>query len=181
MSQSEPTLAVPVSADDHIQGNAAVVTLVEYGDYQCPACAMAYPVVKHIQRHYAGNIRFVFRNFPMAQAHPLAGAAAELAEGAALLDRFWDMHDWLFDNQDDWAADGTPGLQQGLRALSIDEERMARVLRDNDVDARVQRDFLGGVRSGVNGTPGFFVNGDRYDGDLESLARTIGRLIARDG
>lgn len=178
----ESRLAVPVSAHDHAQGDAsAAVTLVEYGDFQCPACAMAYPVVKQIQRRYAGNLRFVFRNFPLVQAHPFARLAAELAEAVATLGRYWEMHDWLYENQQNWAPYGAAGLQVALGDLGIDEAAIAQAARSTDVDARIRADFMGGVRSGVNGTPSFYVNGYMQQGDFASLARTIGATIARRG
>jgi protein-disulfide isomerase len=180
MNGDESMLAVQVSANDHAQGDTtALVTLVEYGDYQCPACAMAYPVVKQIQRRYAGNLRFVFRNFPMSQVHPFARWAAEVAEGAATLDRFWPMHDWLYENQDSWAASGPEGLQEGLRELGIEEAAIAQAIREPDIDARIRNDFMGGARSGVNGTPSFFINGQLHQNDFGSLARAIGNVIAK--
>lgn len=112
MTLDDAALAVPVSAHDHIQGNPhAVVTLVEYGDFQCPACAMAYPRVKQLQHRHAGNLRLVFRHFPLNQAHPYAQLAAELAEAAAIEGQFWPMHDWLYEHQDDWAPKGGAGLE----------------------------------------------------------------------
>lgn len=178
MSYDESVLAVAVSADDHAQGDrSALVTLVEYGDYQCPACGQAYPLVKQIQRHYAGNVCFVFRNFPLSQAHPLAQPAAEMAEASARLGEFWAVHDWLYENQGTWTAFGAAGLVDGLRELGIDESSVTALVPE--ADARIRHDFAGGVRSGVNGTPSFFVNGRLYQGDFGSLARTIGSVIAR--
>jgi len=180
MILDEATLAVPVSSHDHVQGNAhAVVTLVEYGDFQCPACGAAYPLVKQLQHRYAGNLRFVFRHFPLSQAHPCAQMAAELAEAAAVEGRFWAMHDWLYENQDDWAPRGSAGLEAGVRALELDEQALAATLRNPDIDAHIRRDFMGGVRSGVNGTPSFYVNGYLYQGDFDTLVHSIGRAIAR--
>jgi len=180
MLHEDSILAAPVSARDHIQGNAhAVVTLVEYGDFQCPACGGAYPLVKQIQHRYAGNLRFVFRHFPLSQVHPYAQLAAELAEAAAVEGRFWAMHDWLYENQTAWAPYGAPGLEAGVRALGLDEATIAATLRNPDIDARIRGDFMGGVRSGVNGTPSFYVNGYLYQGDFDSLVHAIGRVIAR--
>lgn len=180
MLHEDSILAVPVTAHDHVQGNAhAVVTLVEYGDFQCPACGAAYPLVKQLQHRYAGNLRFVFRHFPLSQAHPYAQMAAELAEAAAVEGRFWAMHDWLYDNQDDWAPRGSIGLEAGVRALELDEQALAATLRNPDIDAHIRRDFMGGVRSGVNGTPSFYVDGYLYQGDFDTLVHSIGRVIAR--
>lgn len=180
MLHEDSILAVPVAAHDHLQGNAhAVVTLVEYGDFQCPACGMAYPLVKQLQHRYAGNLRFVFRHFPLSQAHPYAQMAAELAEAAAVEGQFWAMHDWLYENQDDWAPRGGAGLEAGVRALDLDGQALAATLRSPDIDAHIRRDFMGGVRSGVNGTPSFYVDGYLYQGDFDTLVHSIGRVIAR--
>ncbi|TAN03351.1 MAG: DsbA family protein [Rhodanobacteraceae bacterium] len=178
MNATSPELAIPVSAQDHAQGKAgAPVTLLEYGDYQCPACGMAYPTIKRIQHAFGADLRFVFRNFPLSEVHPLARPAAEIAEAAAILHHFWPMHDWLYENQDTWTVYGTEGLEAGLRDLGIDEAAITRTLREHDVGARVRSDFMGGVRSGVNGTPCFFVNGYRHDGDAASLEYAIANLI----
>lgn len=180
MLHEDAILAVPVSTQDHVQGNAdAVVTLVEYGDFQCPACGSAYPLVKQVQHRYAGNLRFVFRHFPLSQAHRYAQLAAELAEAAAVEGRFWAMHDWLYENQAAWAPYGAAGLEAGVRALKLDEATITATLRNPDIDSRIRRDFMGGVRSGVNGTPGFYVNGYLYQGDFDGLLHAIGRVIAR--
>ena len=180
MIREEAALAVPISARDHVQGNAhAVVTLVEYGDFQCPACGMAHPMVQQLQHRYAGNLRFVFRHFPLGQAHPCAQMAAELAEAAAVEGQFWAMHDWLYENQEDWASDGAAGLERGARALGLDEQALAATMRNPVIASHVRQDFMGGVRSGVNGTPGFYVNGYLHQGDFDALTHAIGRLIAR--
>ena len=180
MLSADATLTMPVSAHDHIQGNThAVVTLVEYGDFQCPACGMAYPVVKQIQHRYTGNLRLVFRHFPLSQAHPYARMAAELAEAAAVEGDFWAMHDWLYENQEDWAADGAAGLEAGVQALDLDPASIAATLRRPEIDAHIRRDFMGGVRSGVNGTPSFYVDGHQFQGEFDALVHGIGRLIAR--
>ncbi|MBN8735646.1 MAG: DsbA family protein [Xanthomonadales bacterium] len=174
MHARTPELAIPVSADDHAQGSrSATVTLVEYGDYQCPACGMAYPGIKRLQRGFGKSLRFVFRNFPLTEAHPLARPAAELAEAASLLHQFWPMHDWLYENQDAWTAYGTEGLEAGLRQVGLDESEVAQILRRPGIDARIRADFMGGVRSGVNGTPCFFLDGYRVDGGVADLEYAI--------
>lgn len=180
MSDDSHDLVVPVSAEDHAQGGAgAAVTLVEYGDYQCPACGMAYPLIKGIQRESGSHLRFVFRNFPLTEVHPLAQAAAECAETAALVHQFWDMHDWLYDRQDQWVAYGIHGLEEGLKSVGVDMATVERALNGSSVDERIRADFMGGVRSGVNGTPCFFVNGYRFDGDADALEYAIANLIER--
>jgi len=178
MYGQSPELATPVSAEDHIQGPAsAVVTLVEYGDYQCPACGMAYPEVKRLQREFGTNLRFVFRNFPLTEVHPLARPAAEVAEATSLLHQFWPMHDWLYEHQEEWSAYGGEALEAGLRQVGLDEAKVTQMLRRPGIDARIQADFMGGVRSGVNGTPCFFLDGYRVDGGMEELEYAIPQRI----
>jgi protein-disulfide isomerase len=164
------TLTVPIGQDDHADGPAnAPVTLVEYGDYECPHCGTAYPIVKAVQKRLQGRLRFVFRNMPLSQAHPHAELAAEAAEAAAAQGRFWEMHDALFEHQDDLTPTHILELARGLRLdlARFENDLSARRFRDH-----VKRDFMGGVRSGVNGTPTFFINGERYDGSWDEAALT---------
>ena len=169
-------LKPPVGPHDHIQGaTGALVTLVEYGDYQCPDCGAAYPIVKQLQKRLGDRLRFVFRNFPLAEAHPFATGAAETAEAAALQDKFWPMHDALYEHQD--ALDPASLLQYG-RDLRLDIEKLESALRSTQVIERVQSDFMSGVRSGVNGTPTFFIGEDRFDGDWTNADEFIAVLEA---
>ncbi len=163
----ESTLILPVSEDrDHIQGSAdAPVTLVEYGDYECPYCGEAYPIVKEIQSRMGKQLRFVFRNFPISTAHPHAEIAAEAAEAAAAQDRFWEMHDHLYENQRHLREDD---LRSYARAIELDRDMFDKELAEHAHADRVHEDFMSGVRSGVNGTPTFFINGVRYDDSYES-------------
>jgi protein-disulfide isomerase len=175
---AEARLAVSVEESDHIQGPAtAPVTLVEYGDYECPSCGQAYLIVKKLQRQLGRQLRFVFRNFPLATAHPHAERAAEAAEAAASQGQFWAMHDSLFENQN--ALDDEFLVQYAV-ALGLDESRFGSELAGHVHAARVREDFMGGVRSGVNGTPTFFINGVRHDGpfDLGALLAAIEGEIA---
>ncbi|MDP9268498.1 MAG: DsbA family protein [Acidobacteriota bacterium] len=159
------TLRVPVGADDHVQGPAtAAVTLVEYGDYECPHCGHAYPIVKQLQEEFGDDLRFVFRNFPLANAHPHAQLAAEAAEAAGAQGKFWEMHDWLFENQDDLSSEN---IVAGAEELGLDMKRFVNDSESRKFQEKVKRDFAGGVRSGVNGTPTFFINGVRHDADFE--------------
>jgi protein-disulfide isomerase len=175
---AEARLAVPVGESDHVQGPAtAPVTLVEYGDYECPSCGQAYPVVKELLERLGSRVRLVFRNFPLATAHPHAERAAEAAEAAASQGQFWAMHDTLFENQN--ALDDEHLVQYAV-ALGLDESRFVSELAGHVHAARVREDFMGGVRSGVNGTPTFFINGVRHDGpfDLGALLAAIEAEIA---
>ena len=167
-----------VSDADHAQGHAeAACTLVEYGDYECPHCAHAYPIVKRVQKHFGDRLRFVFRNFPLTQIHYNAEAAAEVAEFAGSEGKFWQIHDLLFENQPRLSFE----LYEELCAeAGLDTTAMKEALDDGSFTARVRSDFTGGVRSGVNGTPTFFINGRRHNGPFEfdSLVRAIGESIA---
>lgn len=158
-------LKVPVSSADHVQGpDGAVVTLLEYGDYECPFCKMAYPVVKRLQKHFGARLRFVFRNFPLRELHPHAQAAAETAEFAAVHGKFWEMHDLLYENQERL---GDALLFELAEDLKLPAEELTQALESGRFTARVRADFGSGVRSGVNGTPTFFINGLRHDGPKE--------------
>lgn len=166
-------LSLPVSDRDHAQGAAgAIVTLVEYGDYECPHCGRAYPIVKEVQRRLGAQLRFVFRNFPLQEIHPHAGHAAEAAEAAGAQGRFWEMHDLIFEHQ---RALDDRHLFDYAAQLGLDEPRFQRDFASHAHAARVREDFLSGVRSGVNGTPTFFINGLRHDGswDLDALGDAL--------
>ena len=173
-TQWEPMLAVPVTEDrDHIQGPAgAEVTLVEYGDYECPYCGAAYPIVKRIQRQMGERLRFVFRNFPITTSHPHAEAAAEAAEAAGAQGRFSEMHDLLYENQRNLTD---PELRSYAESLGLDLEQFDDELARHVHADRVREDFMSGVRSGVNGTPTFFINGMRHDSsfDYETLLGAV--------
>ncbi len=166
-------LSLAVGARDHAQGPAnAPVTLVEYADYECPHCGRAYPIVKNVQHHFSDRLRFVFRNFPITTVHPHAQHAAEAAEAAASQGRFWEMHDALFEHQN--ALDDRH-LGQYADSAGLDRARFDRELKDGTHAHHVREDFMSGVRSGVNGTPTFFINGRRYD-DSWDAATLIGAL-----
>jgi protein-disulfide isomerase len=154
-------LTEPVNETDHVQGEAdSPVTLVEYGDYECPHCGRAHPIIKRVQHRFGKKLRFVFRNFPLKQMHPMAEPAAETAEFAATHGKFWEMHDAIFENQKQLAPELLFELALQLK-LSTEDLRTA--LQDETFAKRVRHDFVAGVRSGVNGTPTFFINGERLD------------------
>jgi protein-disulfide isomerase len=166
-------LKVPVSTADHAQGPAdAPVTLVEYGDYECPHCGHADTIVKALRKRFGNQLRFVFRNFPLREIHPNAEAAAEAAEYAATQHKFWEMHDLIFKNQQDLSDELLSDLAMRLK---LDAQELASALETGEFAERVKTDFSGGVRSGVNGTPTFFINGQRHDADfeLDTLVRAI--------
>jgi protein-disulfide isomerase len=175
-TQWRAELTVPVSEDrDHIQGPAdAAVTLVEYGDYECPYCGAAYPIIKEVQARMGERLRFVFRNFPISTSHPHAEQAAEAAEAAATRGRFWEMHDLLYENQKRLRDEDLRGYAE---KLGLDVESFAKELAEHVHAARVREDFMSGVRSGVNGTPTFYIDGARHDDayDVETLVAALER------
>ena len=171
-------LTQPVSARDHAEGPAdAPLTLVEYGDYQCPYCGAAYPVVKRLQKALGNKLRFVFRNFPVTQAHPYALIAAETAEAAALQGKFWEMHDLLFEKQPHLK---TKHLHSYAEQLGLDMARFTAEMDDHVYLQRVREHQEGGRRSHVRGTPGFFVNGRIQDVSfgLNHLFDAVGAALA---
>jgi protein-disulfide isomerase len=170
-------LKIAVSSNDHIQGNKdAAIELVEYGDYQCPHCGHAYPIVKNIQKKLGDKLKFVFRNFPLAESHPNAVNAAVASEAASLQNKFWEMHDHLFEFQS--RLDDT-SLIKYAGQLKLDVTQFEQDFEKPELIQKVDADFESGVRSGVNGTPSFFINGEKYNDSwdeetflsyLESLA-----------
>ena len=171
-------LILPVSERDHIRGPAtALVSLVEYGDYECPYCGEAYPVVEELQRVLGDRLQFVFRHFPLAQIHPYAQGAAEAAEAAGAQDMFWEMHATLYTHQH--ALDAAHPIAYAI-ALGLDPSSLRHALERRTYETRVREDFLSGVRSGVNGTPTFFIEGVRYDGprDFDTLLAVLAEAAA---
>lgn len=167
------TLKVPVTANDHRQGMAhAKVTLVEYGDYECPYCGLAYWVVKKLQQHFGEDLLLVFRNFPLTTAHPHALGAAVTAEYAGSRGFFWEAHDELYENQDRLGVPLYGAIAQ-RHGLSSDELVVA--MQTDIYLPKIQSDFNGGLRSGVNGTPAFYIDGLRYDGppEVTEMSRAI--------
>ncbi|NMH27425.1 DsbA family protein [Flavobacterium silvaticum] len=159
-------LRKPVDADDHIEGNIhAAIELVEYGDYQCPHCQKAYYIVKRWQREFGDNLKLVFRNFPLENIHPLAKPAAIATEAAARQGKFWEMHDHLFENHDDFSRGK---LVQFAEELGLNVTDFSKDLEDPELSAKVDADFYGGMRSGVNATPTFFVNGEKFEGSWDT-------------
>ena len=165
-----PKLAVPVTPErDHIEGPVtASLTLVEYGDYQCPYCGAAYPEVKKVQKELGSELRFVFRNFPLTNVHEFAMSAAETAEAASAQGKFWPVHDFLYEHQET-LGDPTVALTYAKK-LGLDTQRFEREIAQHVHQKRIKDDFMGGVRSGVNGTPTFYINEIRHDGDAVAKA-----------
>jgi diadenylate cyclase len=184
--QGSVWLDTPVGDRDHVRGAAtAPVTLVEYGDFECPYCGRMYPVVKELRKRAGDRLRVVFRHFPLDSVHPHARRAAEAAEAAAAQGRFWEMHDLLFENQDDLDDEA---LRRYAARLGLDLARFEDDLAERRHAPRVREDRLDGERTGVEGTPTFFINGARYEGslDLEGMLAAVeeaagSAVVARGG
>jgi protein-disulfide isomerase len=160
------SLKPPVSAQDHIQGNPkAKVELVEFGDYQCPHCGHAYPIIKQVQEALGDQLKFVFRNFPLAEIHPQARIAAVATEAANRQGKYWEMHDIIFENQQQLRL---PHLLGYARTLGLNMEQFETDIGDDGLGDIIEEDFESGVRSGVNGTPTFFIDGHKYGGSWEA-------------
>lgn len=166
MSHLQPA----VSSQDHTQGaSSAPLQLVEYGDYQCSYCGQAYPAIKAAQQALGDKLTFVFRNFPLPEAHPNAQKAAVAAEAAAAQGKFWEMHDALYEHQNHLDA---AHLLSYAQELGLDITQFKSDLHKSSVVAKIEADFESGIRSGVNGTPSFFVNGQKYEGSWEGQELT---------
>jgi protein-disulfide isomerase len=165
------SLTLPVAKRDHIQGPIdAPIMLLEYGDYECPYCGAAYPIIKDIQERLGDRLCFAFRNFPLVNSHPHAQHAAEAAEAAGAQGKFWEMHDILFENQE---ALDDEDIVQYATTLGLDANRVISEVLAGTHTARVREDFKSGARGGVNGTPTLFINGVRHEGTPDSLLAAI--------
>jgi protein-disulfide isomerase len=154
----------PVTSADHVIGDdSAAVTIVEYGDYECPFCAAAHAIVKQVLTRHGRTLRFVFRHFPLVEMHPVAEPAAETAEFAGTQGLFWPMHDAIYANQPRLNIPLLIALAAALKLSTVD---LRDALAQQRFAPKIQADFGGGVRSGVNGTPTFFLNGMRFDHPL---------------
>ena len=161
-------LVVPVSERDHRQGpDSAAVTLVQYGDYECPYTRRSTWVVQAIQQQLGDRLRFVYRNFPLTEIHPHALHAAVAAEAAAAQGKFWEMHDYIFHHQHALEDADLAGYAE---AVGLDLQQYTRDMAERRALAHVEEDVEGGERSGVQGTPTFFINGILYRGSWEHEA-----------
>jgi protein-disulfide isomerase len=166
-------LQQPVEKNDHIRGNTdAPLTLVEYGDFECPHCGHAYGYLPGIREAMGDSLRFVYREFPLSEIHPYAKSAAAAAEAAGLQGKFWQMHDLLFTHQDSLTDADLLGYAQ---ELFLDIGAFREDMISDTVAKKIHEDFLGGIASGVNGTPTFFINSMRYNGpnEAESLLEAL--------
>jgi protein-disulfide isomerase len=172
------SLTLPDPQRDHIFGSAnGSIKLLEYGDYECSFCGDAHVIVKEIKRRIGDDLLFAFRNFPLTNIHPHAEHAAEAAEAAGAQDDFWGMHDRLFENQ---GALEDQNIAEYAAELGLDATRLIREVVSSVYALRIREDFKSGVRADVNGTPTFFINGERYDGAFD-LKHFLNALLTQSG
>lgn len=165
------SLKPSVNSNDHIQGNAnAELVIVEYGDYQCPYCGAAYPVLKELMREFGNQVQFVFRNFPLSEMHQYARPAALAAEAANVQGKFWEMHDAIYENQQQLNENL---LTEIAEKLSLNMPQFKEDMQSSKLAEKVDSDFESGVISGVNGTPSFFVNGKKFNGGAMDLLELV--------
>jgi protein-disulfide isomerase len=172
------SLKTPVSEQDHIKGNLNMpVVLVEYGDFQCPHCGAAFPIIKQIEHQYKDTLAFVFRHFPLSEAHPYAQAAAVASEAASIQGKFWEMHGLIYEKQADI---GLEMLIQLAQTLQLDMKAFHADFKNPKLFKKVEDQFESGILSGVNGTPSFYINGVKHDGtyDYQSLSHAIDQVIS---
>jgi len=163
-----PGLKPPFNENDHYRGNSkSPIQLLEYGDFQCPHCGAAHEILKEIEKKYQSRIVFIFRHFPLSEAHPFAQIAAVAAEAAARQGKFWEIHDLIFENQDLLEKEM---LLRLARFLHMDSKVFQNDLSSPELFKKVESDFESGIISGVNGTPSFYINGDKYNGPNTSQA-----------
>jgi protein-disulfide isomerase len=171
-------LKPPVNSEDHIEGSfQAPVIFTEYGDFQCPYCGAAYPVIKQIQKKFGDQLGFVFRHFPLTEAHPYAQIAAVASEAADLQGKFWPMHDLIYENQTRLSP---KALLTMAESLKMDLKKFQKDIEDAALVEKVETSFESGIDSGVNGTPSFYINGVKYEGyyDLAPLSHAIEKALA---
>ncbi|HEV8051817.1 MAG TPA: thioredoxin domain-containing protein [Parachlamydiaceae bacterium] len=171
------TLKVPASDDDHFQGSEeAPITIIQYGDYECPDCKKAHSIIKEIQTRFGSQLKIGFRNFPLQAKHPCAQVAAQVAEFSDSKNKFWEMHDLIYENQERL---GMPLLLELTQKLELPVKELEEALENETFMPRIQKNFVGGIKSSVNRLPTLFINGERYNGnlDLEELVEHIEKLL----
>ena len=165
------SLKPSVGNADHTQGSLdASLVIVEYGDYQCPYCGEAYPVLKELMREFGDQIRFVFRNFPLSEMHLYARPAALAAEAADLQGKFWEMHDAIYENLE-FLNENLP--LKLAEKLGLNIPKFKADIQKPELSEKVDTDFESGIISGVNGTPSFFINGNKFNGSAEDLLQLV--------
>ncbi|MFC3161248.1 Protein-disulfide isomerase [Chryseobacterium arachidis] len=165
------SLKPSVSTTDHAQGNDnADLVIVEYGDYQCPYCGAAYPVLKELMKEFGSQVKFVFRNFPLSEMHQYARPAAIAAEAANLQGKFWEMHDAIYENQ---GSLNELFLFELAEKIGLNISQFKEDIQKTELEEKVDSDLESGIVSGVNGTPSFFVNGNKFNGGAQDLIELI--------
>jgi protein-disulfide isomerase len=162
----------PAAASNHVQGKGtAGVTLLEYGDFQCPACGAYYPLVKQVKAKYGDKITFQFRNFPLVGSHPNAMSAHRAAEAASIQGKFWEMHDLLYERQESWQASPNPGeiFKSYAQELGLDIDLYTSDLVKSEIGTIIQQDIKAGTELGVKATPGFAINGQLLEENPRSV------------
>ena len=173
------------AATNHTLGKGTSgVTFQEFGDYQCPACAQYHPIIKQVVAKYNDAIKFQFSNFPLTSIHPNAFAAARAAEAAAKQDKFWEMHDLLYETQQQWSvgSDPTPFFDQMAKQLGLDEAKFKKDYASSEVNSAINADMAKGNELKVTGTPAFFINGKKVEvkPTVESISKVIDDAIAKN-
>jgi protein-disulfide isomerase len=180
-SQVDDSLDAVVSEGDWSKGlDGASVTLVEYGDFQCPACGSYHPLLKQLEGEFGDRVQFIYRHFPLKRIHPFAGLAARASEAAGIQGKFWEMHDLLFENQSIWSrGNAEDAFLSYAQELELDISEFEIYLDSDEADDAVEADFDGGVKSGVNSTPSFFVNGQKIvnPGSYEDFSNVLSNAL----
>jgi len=177
MSKLKP----PLQETDHYFGNpASPLQLLEFGDFQCPHCGAAYPILERIKKKYGTRMVFIFRHFPLSKSHPYAQLAAIVSEAAARQGKFWEMYNLIFENQTGMNRQHLFGL---AKTLPLDMPRFEKDVADPALSKTVEANFESGIISGVNGTPSFYINGEKYNGpyDFDSLSEALEQRMAFPG
>jgi formate-nitrite transporter family protein len=181
--ENNTALSLDVSPQDWVRGNTeSPVALVEYGDFQCPACGQYHPLVKGLEAEFGERVAFVYRHFPLTRAHPNATAASRAAEAAGLQGKFWEMHDILFERQTEWSPKPNPDATFAAYAeeLGLDNEQFKTDYNKNELEDKIDAHFQSGIASGVNATPTFFLNGEKLDAphSFEEFRNMLEQAIA---
>jgi len=156
-------MSIKINEKDHVQGNEnAKIELIEYGDYECPYCGEAYPIIKKVQKELGNNLKFIFRNFPLVEMHPFALHAAIASEAAAEQGKFWEMHDILYENQKNLKDSD---LIKYAEKIDLDVSKFEEDFNSNNIYQKIKEDFDSGVKNEIQGTPAFFINGKPFEGN----------------
>jgi protein-disulfide isomerase len=175
--QADPNRLI-TSDSPRIGSASAKVTLVEFGDYQCPSCAVSHPVVKELLEANPAQVSFVFRHFPLSQ-HPLAPLAAEAAEAAGEQGKYWEMHNALYERQTEWSVSADPlkVFESYAQTIGLDVAKFTAAINSNKFAGKIQQGLADGNNLGVNATPTFYINGQEYTGTTGGLKQAIQKIL----